>query len=249
MESKKATASTDSAGYVEHWARGQRETWFECEREQLPPFVVKQCFSKNCRSLESIHSMESPIRFRHLSPYPHKSVVMAQVFDSVNRWRTEGYDPKLLLMDDAICPDFPEQRAAVWQESNECQDIELKECPCLLAVVNSAPAIRRFLMGASSSHAPHILNNKGHHKPECSWPRHRCEQKKVQDILALQTWVQGKALAGSEDGSPRHVVRRVSINSRVRRGSAKQSACQTGAFSCSAGRSGPCATTRATCFR
>ena len=46
------------------------------------------------------------VRFRHLSPYPQKSVVTAKVFDSVNRWRTEEHDQMLLLLDDAIMHGF-----------------------------------------------------------------------------------------------------------------------------------------------
>ena len=66
---------------------GQRLKCFSCAKEHLPPFVVKQCFANRCRSLESIHPMKSPVRFRNLLPHPHKSVVVAHMFDNVNNTR------------------------------------------------------------------------------------------------------------------------------------------------------------------
>ena len=105
VETTKAKLWSNSAGYVEHWVGGQREKCFEREKEHVPPFVAKQCFSKRCRSLESIHTMRRPVRFRHLSPHPHKSVVMAQVFHS-DGWKTDGHDQTLLLLDDAITHGF-----------------------------------------------------------------------------------------------------------------------------------------------
>ena len=47
VESTKAKVSTNSAGYVEHWAGGQREKCFVCEKEQLPPFVEKHVFQSD----------------------------------------------------------------------------------------------------------------------------------------------------------------------------------------------------------
>ena len=52
--------------------------------------------------------MRSRVRFRHLSPFPRKSLVMAQVFGSVDRGRTEGHDQILLVLDDAIIHGFRE---------------------------------------------------------------------------------------------------------------------------------------------
>ena len=43
-------------------------------------FCCEPMFFKRCLSLQSIHPMRNPERFRHLTPYPHKSAVMAQVF-------------------------------------------------------------------------------------------------------------------------------------------------------------------------
>ena len=85
---------------------GNAKTASNASKNQLPPFVVKQCCSMRCRSLESIHLMRSPVCSRHLYPSPHKPVVMVQVFDSVIRWRTEGHDQMLLLVDDAIIHGF-----------------------------------------------------------------------------------------------------------------------------------------------
>ena len=119
VETTKTKASTNSAVYVEHWAGGQRETCFEREKVQLPPYVVRQRFAKRCRSLESIQPMRSPVRFRQTSPYPLKSIVMAQALGSVTSWRTEGQDQMLLL--------------AAWRGNNKCQDNEVEDCPYLVA--------------------------------------------------------------------------------------------------------------------
>ena len=145
VESTKAKASTNSAGYVEHWAGGQREKCCECEKEQLPPFVVKQGFAKLCRSLESIQPMRSPVRFRHLSPYPHKSAVMAKVFGSVTSWRTEGQDQMLLLLGDTLIHGFRATcNCLATKQQVSRQRTERLSVP--RGGVNRAPAMRRSLM-------------------------------------------------------------------------------------------------------
>ena len=70
--------------------------------------------------------MRGEVRFRHVSPNPYKSAVMALVLDSVNRWRTEGQDQMLLLLDGTVIQGFTEQLVTVWRGNNKCQDKELR---------------------------------------------------------------------------------------------------------------------------
>ena len=103
-------------------------------RERTTATFCCQAFflTKRCRSLESIQPMRSPVRFRHLSPHPHRSVVMAQVFGSMTSWKTEGQDQMLLLLDDTTIHDF---RAACncLARKQQVSRQRLKDCPYLVA--------------------------------------------------------------------------------------------------------------------
>ena len=109
--------------HLEHWVGGQREKCFKCEKEQLPPFVVKQCFAERCRPLESIQPMRSPSRFRHLSPYPHESVVMPRC---AAVWPAEGQRDRTKSCCCLMIQQFTvsEQCASAWRGNNKCQDHE-----------------------------------------------------------------------------------------------------------------------------
>ena len=95
--------------------------------------------------LESIQPMRSPVRFRHLSPYPHKSVVMAQVIGSATSWKTQKNDQNVAGASRFFYPRF---RATVCRLNNKCQE-RIGRLSVPRGGVNRAPAKRRYVDVAS----------------------------------------------------------------------------------------------------
>ena len=85
---------------------GQRVKSFENAKDQFAIFVVVQCIAARCRTLESLHPMRRSVRLRRVSSYQHKSEVMAHVFDGAIKWRTEGQEQMVLLLELTVIQGF-----------------------------------------------------------------------------------------------------------------------------------------------
>ena len=117
-----------------HWWRARKPksrqtskcTWNTGRRERIATFRCQTMFRKSDVDLESIQPMRNPVPFRQLSPYPHKSVVIAQVFGSVTSWRDRGPTSHVAAACRCNNPRFPSYVQLLGEETTSVKTTNVK---------------------------------------------------------------------------------------------------------------------------